>query len=166
MEQYQTMNKVTTIFCAVAFMISGIMLATANDSSSDTGYKTIAAAVPIQRYAPALPQDLLLDLAKMKSSDTSEVTTDSVNSELVDSLKQRISDLEEKGQVTKVKWRRAPAPAPVVVRDTIRETHYYLAKQVGNKEGPNGECIPVYEVHKVGEVCPEISNSSTEDDDD
>lgn len=156
------MNKVTTIFCAVAFMISGIMLATAIDSSSDTGYKTMAAAVPVSYYKAALPQDLSLDLAKMKSPDTSDVTTDSANSELVDSLKQRISYLEENGQVTKVKWRRAPAPKPVVMRDTIRETHYYLATQVGNKEGPNGECIPIYEVHKVGEVCPEISNSSTE----
>ena len=140
-------------------MVSGIMMAiTASDPSPGTGYKTIAAATPTV-YVPMfptlakdtgtldIPEDLVRDLAKRKGVlDTVYITkTDTV-----------------KEQVTKVKWRRTPVPKSVVVRDTIRETRYYLAKQVGMKEGPKDQCIPVYEVHKVDELCPEIINSSVE----
>lgn len=149
------MRKVTTILCSIAFMISGIMLATANDSSSKDGYKTLAAAVPMsqQLYANTinplnLSEDLVRDLAKQKGvQDTVYITkTDTI-----------------KEQVTKVKWRKAPAPAPVAP-DTILVPVYYLATQVGNKEGPTGECISVYEVHKVDEICPETSISCGDND--
>ena len=36
------------------------------------------------------------------------------------------------------------------------------ATQVGTKEGPTEECVSVYEVHKVDEICPENTNSSVE----
>lgn len=131
------------------------MAITATDPSPGTSYKEMAAATMPQVYLPALevhgtpdlPLDVLKDLAKQKGVlDTVYITkTDTV--------------IE---QVTKVKWRKAPAPKPVVVRDTIRETHYYLAKQVGNKEGPTGNCITVYEVNEVDEICPENPNSSVE----
>lgn len=154
------MRKVTTIVCALAFMISGIMMAlTASDPSPGTGYKTAAAATIAKVYTPIVPRitadtgtidiskDLVRDLAIQKGVlDTVYITkTDTI--------------IE---QVTKVKWRQAHAPDTVVMRDTIREAHYYLATQVGDKEGPTGECISVYEVHKVDEICPEITNSSVE----
>lgn len=156
------MRRVTTILCSIAFMISGIMMAiTSSDQSPGTGYKTAVAATMPQVYTPTIPvlqrdtgmlnipEDLVRDLAKKKGLlDTVYITkTDTI-----------------KEEVTKVKWRKAPVPAPVVVRDTIRETHYYLATQVGTKEGPKDKCIPIYEVHKVDELCPEIINSSVEND--
>ena len=155
------MRKVTTIICSIAFMISGIMMAlTASDPSPGTGYKTMAAATIPQTYAPTfsmlpcdtglfdIPEDLVRDLAKRKGLlDTVYVTkTDTIREE-----------------VTKVKWRKVPAPAPIIVRDTIREAHYYLATQVGMKEGPTDQCIPIYEVHKVDEICSKTTISSVED---
>ena len=168
------MRKVTSILCSIAFAISGIMMAvTASDPSPGSGYKTLSAAtLPYLRLPsadtgtiayPIIPQDLLLDLAKKKGLNTTEQTSVGVDSATVDSLKQRIVDLEQRRQVTKVKWRRAPALKPIVKSDTIRVPVYYLATQVGNKEGPTGECISVYEVHKVDKICPENLNSSVED---
>lgn len=136
------------------------MALTAGDPSpGTTGYKTIAAStvtqVPIRNFPLMamdtcvidIPEDLVRDLAKRKGVlDTVLVTkTDTI-----------------KEQVTKVKWRKAPVPTPVIVRDTIREAHYYLATQVDNKEGPTGNCISVYEVHEVDKICPETINSSVE----
>lgn len=142
-------------------MVSGVMMAlTAGDPSpGKTGYKTITAStitqtptlnIPLTAMDTCvidIPEDLVRDLAKRKGVlDTVCITkTDTV--------------IE---QVTKVKWRTAPVPEPIVMRDTIREAHYYLATQVGNKEGPTGECISVYEVHEVDKICPEITNSSVE----
>ena len=141
-------------------MISGIMMAiTASDPSPGTGYKTMVAATMPQVYTPSIPlavsdtglldipEDLVRDLAKHKG------VLDTVYITKTDTIKE---------QVTKVKWRQAPAPAPVVERDTIQVPVYYLATQVGNKEGPTGECISVYEVHKVDEICPETTISSAE----
>jgi hypothetical protein len=141
-------------------MISGIMMAiTASDPSPGTSYKTISAATLPQSYIPTYPvlkcdtgmldlsEDLVRDLAKRKG------VLDTVYITKTDTIKE---------QVTKIKWRKAPVPSPVVVRDTIVETHYYIAKQVGMKEGPKDECIPVYEVHKVDEICPETINSSVQ----
>lgn len=129
-----------------------MMAITASDPSPGTGYKTITAStVPVFTMDTdniRIPQDIMFDLCKKKAQDTVFITkTDTI-----------------KEQVTKVKWRRTPAPKPVVVRDTIREAHYYIATQVGNKEGPTGECIPIYEVRKVDEICPEITNSSVDTD--
>jgi len=152
------MRKVTTILCSIAFMISGIMMAiSASDPSPGTSYKTMAAATMSPEYVPIfpvaqrdtstldIPDDLVRDIAKQRGiQDTVYITkTDTV-------------------PVTKVKWCRGPAPDPVVIRDTIRETHYYLATQIGTKEGPMDECIPIYEVHKVDEICPETINSSVQ----
>ena len=151
------MRKVTSILCSIAFMVCGIMMAvTASDPSSNS-YKTMSAAtLSLSTPAPIAavpPVDHLIGYER-NVSGTTELTNP-----YVDSLKTRISMLEKK-QVTKVKWRKVAVPTPVVMRDTIRETHYYLATQVGNKEGPMGECIPIYEVHKVNEVCPEIIDSA------
>lgn len=121
------------------------------DPSFSTNYKTMNAAtlptVPVVDInSLQIPTDLALDRQKKRNVDTVYITnTDTANTRVV----------------TKVKWRQAPVPDPIVVRDTIREAHYYLATQVGNKEGPTGECVPIYEVHKVGEVCSENSDPST-----
>jgi hypothetical protein len=151
------MRKVTSIICSILFFMSGIMMAfIPSDPSPGTGYKTIAASTIMPNTFPVaaldtgiidIPEDIVRDLAKRKGVlDTVYVTkTDTI-----------------KEQVTKVKWRQAPAPDPIVVRDTIREAHYYLATQVGNKEGPTDKCISVYEVHEVDKICPETTNSSVE----
>jgi hypothetical protein len=146
-------------------MVSGVMMAlSAGDPSPGTGYKTMSASTipvfePVKVEAPQLnlpvyqskmtdiPEDLLRSLAKSKG------VLDTVYITKTDTIRE---------QVTKVKWKKVAAPYPVIERDTIRETHYYLATQSGMKEGPEGECIPVYEVHKVDELCPEIINSSVE----
>lgn len=165
------MNKQMSILCSIAFMISGIMMAvTASDPSPGTGYKSMSAAtmsrLPVMDGGtiqfPTLPQDLLLDLAKKQGLDTTKETIVVVDTAMVDSLKQRIYNLEQTRQVTKVKWRKAPAPKPIIERDTIQVPVYYLATQVGNKEGPTGECISVYEVHKVDEICSGTTISSAE----
>jgi hypothetical protein len=138
-------------------MVSGIMMAiSASDPSPGTGYKQMAAAT-LSYIQPTIPtvntgisafdlsDDLVKDIAIKKGIlDTVYVTkTDTV--------------IE---QITKVKWKEAPVPHPVVIKDTIRVPIYYLATQVGNKEGPTDECISVYEVHKVDEICPDTTNSS------
>lgn len=167
------MRKITSILCSIAFAISGIMLAvTASDPSSNLSYKTMSAAtLPLEwKSQLQMPQDLLLDLAKKSVSNTPEVTTGSVDSDYVDSLQKRIASLEKTKQVTKVKVKKVPVPSNVMEinvtashrTDTVQVPVYYLATQVGNKEGPTGECISVYEVHKVDEICPEIPNSSVE----
>lgn len=153
------MNKIVTIITALAFAFSGAMLAlTGTDPSPGTGYKTVAAttvqmpplkfpSISLDTNTVDVPEDLVRDLAKKKG------VLDTVYITKTDTIKE---------QVTKVKWRKAPAPKPIVVRDTIREAHYYLATQVGNKEGPTDQCISIYEVHKVDEICPEITNSSVQ----
>lgn len=149
-------------------MISGIMMAiTATDlSPGKTSYKTISAAT-IPSYMPSFPviqretamdtldisEDLLRDLAKKKG------VLDTVFIAKTDTVRK---------QVTKVKWKKVPVPSPVIEinvsptrTDTIQVPVYYLATQVGNKEGPKG-CISVYEIEKVDEICPETTNSSVQ----
>lgn len=166
------MKKAMSILCSIAFLLSGVMMAvTASDSSPGTGYKTMNAATLPNTVITfpstdvsnvVLPQDLSLDLAKKKGLNAStDKTTVGVDSVTIDSLKKRIAYLEQKRQVTKVKWRKAPVPKPIV-KDTIRVPIYYLATQVGNKEGPTGKCISVYEVHKVDEICTGTTISSTD----
>lgn len=162
-------------------MIAGISMAiTVKDPSyAKDGYKTMAAAtLPNAVQLPNLddsrlhvPLDLLLDEAKRQNvlGNASAVNVDP-NSEKIDSLQNRISYLEEKEQATRDSMAKAPAPKPIVktrvitrhthTTDTIHVPVYYLATQVGNKEGPTEECISVYEVHKVDEICPENTNSS------
>ena len=119
-------------------------------------------AIPVSNDGTVmLPQDLSLDLAK-KGLSASEQTTEDANVATIDSLNRRISELERTRQVTKVKWKKAPAPPPVAP-DTIRVPVYYLATQVGNKESPTGECISIYEVHKVDEICTGTTISSEGD---
>ena len=154
------MRKVTTILCSIAFMISGIMMAiTASDPSPGNNYKTVAAATP-KMYIPTFPElkadtgtidlsdDLVRDIAKKKG------VLDTVYITKTDTIKE---------QVTKVKWRKASAPTPVVKRDTIQVPVYYLATQVETKEDSTGQCIPVYELRKVDELCTGTKTSSVED---
>lgn len=156
----------TLLFCASAFFAA----LDRTSPSSATGYKTVAAATIPQFMTPQggtdpialpmLPKDLLLDLAKEQNlllTDNSPSVTDP----LVDSLKNRISYLEGQQPVVKVKWKKGPAPPPVI-RDTVEVPKYYLATQVGNKEGPSGECIQVYEVHQVDEICSGTTISSAD----
>lgn len=159
------MKKFTTILCSIAFLISGALLALRNiDVGYNSGYKTISAATLPQYQTPqfgnsgvVLPLDLLLDQAKKNVSTDSGVTTDDVDLMIQDSLKNRIKYLESKKQVTKVKWRTAPAPPPIVKETIIHDTitnvvHvpvYYLATQ---KNGP-GDCTTVYELKQVDEIC-------------
>jgi hypothetical protein len=163
------MRRLTSILCSFAFLLSGVLIAlVANDLSPGNGYKQATAATlpeivvyPQTMDVASLPKDLLLDLAKQQGLNISEEqTTSDVDSAMIDSLQQRIQILEQRKPVTMVKWKKVPVPKPIVKRDTIREAHYYLATQVGTKEGPTGECIPIYEVHKVDEICPETNNSS------
>jgi len=157
------MRKLTTVFCTTAFLLSGMYLGMLDTDVENSSYKTIHASTMTQpRFEYEFPkfqrdtatldlsEDLLRDLAKRKGVlDTVYVTkTDTI-----------------KEQVTKVKWRKAPAASSVMEinvtsshrTDTIQVPVYYLATQVGNKEGPNNECIPVYEVRKVSELCPDSS---------
>ena len=145
-------------------MISGIMMALhASDPSPQTGYKTIAASTMPKVYTSVyevkdtgqldLSEDFVRSLAKQKG------VLDTVFITKTDTIKE---------QVTKVKVKKVPVPSNVMEinvqarTDTIQVPVYYLATQVGSKEGPTGECISVYEVHKVDEICPEITNSSVE----
>ena len=164
------MGKGMTIVCSIAFMISGIMMAIihAGDQSPGTGYKT-AMAQPLtlpQVYFPPvlgkpndaatlgdLSNDLVRDIARERG------VLDTVFITKTDTIKE---------QVTKVKVKKVPVPSNVMEinvtssrTDTIQVPVYYLATQVGTKEGPAGECTSVYEVHKVDEICPETINSST-----
>ena len=146
------------------------MAITGSDQSSSSGYKTASAATMPYYSFPRIdtgtidiPQDLLLDLANKKGLNVTAKTNAGVDSAIIDSLQQRITYLEQKGQVTKVKWRKGAAPKPIIMRDTIKVPVYYLATQVGNKEGPTGESISIYEVHKVDEICSKTTISSVED---
>lgn len=160
------MKKAMTILCSMAFLVSGIMMAiTASDPSPQvnytTGYKTMAAAtLPVYEFPKIatdtnkldVPEDLLLDLVKRKG--------------LIDTVYVTKTDTIVK-QVAKVKRRKVSAPKSTIEInvtaksriDTVQVPVYYLATQIGNKEGPDG-CIPVYEVRKVNELCPEKIQSS------
>jgi hypothetical protein len=144
-------------------MISGIMMAiTASDPSPGTGYKTMSAATLPKIYPTPivvqdtgtidLSEDLVRDLAKRKG------VLDTVYITKTDTIKE---------QVTKVKVKKVPVPSNIMElnvtarTDTVHVPVYYLATQVGNKEGPKDECISVYEVHKVDEICPKTTTSST-----
>lgn len=178
------MKRFTTILCSTLFAIFGIGLALSGLDSIKISKAQLANAGNVTQYT--LPRDtnmpnentfpvfdcqnLPLDLQLGQdnaSKDTSNVTKNDVSSGVIDSLENRIKILERRKQVTKVKWKTAPAPPPVVkekimkVQDTIVVPVYYLATQVGNKERPTGKCISVYEVHQVDEICPEDTNSST-----
>ena len=141
------MKRFTTIICCLAFMIAGVAMAIQKNDPSNSryyGYKTMSAAnLPQVRpellNGMQLPLDLQLDQAKRNSApDTVYITkTDTVPK-----------------QVTKVKWKKVPVPYPVVQRDTVQVPVYYIATQVGNKEGPMDKCIQVYELQKVDEICP------------
>lgn len=156
------MRKVTTILCSIAFMISGIMMAiSASDPSSSSGYKSLSAAtmpnigLAYNTGSMGLSESLEKDVAKNGVRDTVYITkTDTI-----------------KEQVTKVKVKKVPVPSNIMEinvtsshrTDTVQVPVYYLATQVGNKEGPTGECISIYEVHKVDEICTGTTNSYVED---
>ena len=132
-------------------MVAGIFINAAENNSRISDYKSASAATlpqinPEMFSRVQLPLDLQLDQAKHNSSalDTVYITK---------------TDTIEK-QVPKVKWKRKTVPYPVVKTDTLYVPIYYLATQVGNKEGPTGECVSVYELQKVNEICPENTNSS------
>lgn len=161
------MKKVMTILCSIAFMISGIVLAkTSTVQSTADSYKSISAATMPNIFSTPIPvakldtgtldlsEDLVRDLAKRKG------VLDTVYITKTDTIKE---------QVTKVKWRKGTAPPPVMEinvtakqrTDTVHVPVYYLATQVGNKEGPTGQKISLYEVHKVDELDLK-TNSSVE----
>lgn len=171
------MKKFTTILCSIAFAIFGIGLAIFGTDSERLSNAQLANAGNVMHYNipryNAIPvfnsQDLPLDLRLGQVNDASDSTgiTNSTDSTKIDSLQNRIRFLEKRKQVTKVKWREMPAPPPIVkekivkVTDTIKVPIYYLTTQVGNKEGPTGKCISVYEVTQIDEICPEDTISST-----
>ena len=153
------------MFCCVAFMISGIMMAIQTNNEQPlpiTGYKTLSAAMRPQVYMPAfnsvkgsgslnLPETPAMGFVNSnKSQDTVIITkTDTI---------ERL--------VTKVIFRKVPVPSKIVktnaqkVRiDTIQVPVYYPVKQVGIKESPTDKCISVFELRKVDEICPETTNS-------
>lgn len=159
------MKPIVSLLCSFAFLICGGLAAiTVSDPTPDINtYRTIQAST-IQDYKfPVLPkvntldlsEDLVRDLAKQKG------VLDTVFLTKTDTIKE---------QVTKVRVKKVPVPSNVMEitvnkergRDTIQVPVYYLATQVGNKEGPTG-CIPIYEVRKVDEICPDKLNSSVDD---
>lgn len=159
------MKAFTTVISCLLFAIFGSIIADMSKEQRVNSYNTLNAATLPNWSASAtkgekavLPQFLLWDFED-KAVSESEPTSDFTENILIDSLYKRTVALENERQVVKVKWRKVPVPGPVV-RDTIRVPTYYLATQVGNKEGPTGECISVYEVHKVDEICSGITNSS------
>lgn len=112
------MKKVVSILLFVCFVVVGKLLADATMVQRyHNGYKTMAAAT-VQNYqmvAPGTftmptPQDLSLGLENKDGSISTETTAVVDNSELVDSLKERIAYLEKKEQVTKVVRIRDPMP--------------------------------------------------------
>lgn len=131
------MKKLTTILCSLAFMVSGIMMALHIDPKAPSiGHGLSAEASPV--FIPvfdktAMPLDLQLGI-KGDNPDTVYVTK------------------HDTVQVVTTKWRKAPAPKPVIQVRT--DTVYYLATQVGNKEGPSEEGGAIYEVHKVDNINP------------
>lgn len=151
-------------------MISGIMMAiTATDLSPGINNKAIHAATLSKFEVPMFPvtmdngnvvdlsEDLVRDLAKRKG------VLDTVYITKTDTIKER---------VTKVKVKKVPVPSNVmeinvqahrVRTDTIQVPVYYIATQVGTKEGPTGDCISVYEMRKVDKICPDSINSSVKD---
>lgn len=169
------MRKFTTILCCLAFGLFGVGLAISGLDPPNLSHAQSAAAMTPSIYqydtsyptttiidSSSLPLDLQLDQAKKALTDA-DITTANVDSAIVDSLEQVITELKQKKQVTKVKWRTGPAPPPIVQKDTIRVPVYYLATQVGTKEEPTGNCISVYEVHQVDEICPEQQTSTVID---
>ena len=174
------MKRFTSILCSTLFAIFGIGLAISTlDSATFSNAQTISAGtiqslpdfdIPAQTAVvdySSMPLDLQLDQAKKASVDVG-ITTAETESAKIDSLNKVIAKLEQTKQVTKVKWRTGPAPPPIVktrvvektITDTVRVPVYYLAT-VEKKEDSTGQCIPVYEVRKVNEICPEITNSSS-----
>lgn len=137
------MKKITTILCSLAFMISGIMMAWQEvNPVVVTPTQDVAAATPI--YIPTfnptqLPLDVQMSLGIAQSKDTVRIVE------------------HDTVQVTKIKWRKAPAPNPVV--EVRHDTLYYIATQVGNKEGPSYQGDAVYEVHKVSDINHVTPNS-------
>lgn len=112
------MKKVVSILLFICFVVVGKLLADATMVPRyHNGYKTAAAAT-VQNYQMVVPgtftmptpQDLSLGLENKDGSISTETTTVVDNSELVDSLKERIAYLEKKEQVTKVVRIRDPMP--------------------------------------------------------
>ena len=165
------MKRLTTILYCLSFAIFGIGLAlTGNSSFGLNKTQSVSAGTIMKLEMPngikdplltsAVPHDLVTNMEE-KASEGDSITISSPSSSLVDSLKQRIDYLEKKKQVTMVKWRKSKSP-PEVRTDTVSVPVYYLATKTGMKEGPDGKCVSVYEVHKVDEICPENDNSSVE----
>lgn len=155
------MKTFTTLICSIALFVLGssVIYSAMHKSEHESGYQTMAAAT-LDLSKMQIPRDLLLDASRntnvQELTPVVEVQFDSMR---VDSLNRRVKELESKSSVIKTKWLKAPAPKPIVktIHDTIfKEVPvYYLATQVGNKEGPTEKCVSVYEVHKVDEICPE-----------
>jgi len=159
------MKAFTTVISCLLFAIFGSIIADMSKEQRVNSYNTLnAATLPnwntntTGNAVPALPQ-LLSQKFEDNAVSKPELTSDFTENVLIDSLYKRTIALENEKQVTKVKWRKVPVPGPIV-RDTVLVPTYYLATRVGNKESPTGECISVYEVHKVDEICSGITNSS------
>lgn len=159
------MKAFPTVISCLLFAVFGSIIADMSKEQRVNNYNTLNAATLPSWSASAtkgentvLPQFLSWNFED-KAVSKSEQTSDFTENLLIDSLYKRTVALENERQVIKVKWRKVPVPGPVV-RDTVQVPTYYLATQVGNKEGPTGECISVYEVHKVDEICSGTTNSS------
>lgn len=148
------MKKITTILCSICFMICGIAISGVSTNSppnifpgNQTAYAQHPNFIPemVKFDVSQLPLDLRLGHVEEKVPDTVYITkTDTI-----------------KEQVTKVKWRQAPAPDPVIKVDTIQVPVYYLATQVGVKEEPTDTSqVIIYEVHKVDNYGTDKLNSS------
>ena len=150
------MKPILSILACISFVIAGHFLASANQNAS-YGYKTMSAAtLPVysQDTNPiAYPKLPIIPSPECgsTSSQESELTSDFKESLLIDSLYKEIDHLAAQEPVVKVKWKQAPAPDPIVIRDTV--SIYYLARQVGSRDDPDN-CIEIYELQQVDEICP------------
>lgn len=171
------MKRFTSILCSIAFAIFGVGLAiTTLDSNTTLSKAQTISAGTIQQLPEfgvphgtavldysSMPLDFQLSQAKKASVDA-DITTAETESAKVDSLTRVITQLKQAKQVTKVKWRTGPAPPPKIVekiiKDTVKVPVYYLATQVEKKEDSSDECIPVYEIRKVDEICPNTNSSN------
>lgn len=159
------MKTFATVFCCVCFALGGIGLAL-NKSDPNIAQNQVYAATGPRYVVPQVPimtrDTCPLDIPEtpVRGFAEKERASDTVYIHRTDTVIK---------QVPKVKVKKVPVPSNVIEVDvparkvdTIQVPVYYLATQVGTKEGSKDQCIPIYEVHKVDELCPEIINSSVE----
>lgn len=156
------MKQFTTIVCSMFFAVFGLGLALSGFKTQDIMPTMALNAAPMLQNPvatmPRLPMPFDSVSQAVDKTDTVKIT---IHDTIMAPPVTIYSNIQPK-----VKRRVAPVPDVIANKaptDTVFVSVpvYYLATQVGNKEGPKDKCISVYELQKVDEICPEITNSST-----